>query len=131
MFLHAALRRAGRWAMVLPFLFFAGFSQGTMFAAASEGGVRIVLCTGDGMVDAVMAPDGQVHLVDSPDHDSHPNQPPCDWALHGQPGLADAAVSVDPPLIREIAPVYAIDIPLHLRRAEVLTPAARGPPPLI
>ena len=45
--------RALRWLLLVPFLMLATISQGTMIEAAPAGGVRIVLCTGTGMVDAM------------------------------------------------------------------------------
>jgi len=49
-----------RWLLVLPLVFFALFSPGTMLETPPQGGVRIVLCTGEGMVEAVMTPDGRI-----------------------------------------------------------------------
>lgn len=123
--------RALRWLLLVPFLMLATISQGTMIEAAPAGGMRIVLCTGDGMVDAIMTPDGQVHRADEPGRGGHPGTAPCDWALHGQSVLASPAIDMIPPLVRELDADHGIDIPLHVRRAEVLTPAARGPPTLV
>lgn len=123
--------RALRWLLLVPFLMLATMSQGTMIEAAPAGGVRIVLCTGTGMVDAIMTPDGQVHPDDQPGRGGHPGTPPCDWALHGQSVLASPAVDMASPRFRELDADFGTDIPLHLRRAEVLTPAARGPPALV
>ena len=118
------------WIMIVPFLFLATISQGTMLEAGPAG-VRIVLCTGDGMVEAVMAADGQVRSVNDADHGGHPQPQPCDWALHGQAALADEGPAPLPMLLLELGADYVIDIPLHARRVDVLTPAARGPPSLI
>ncbi len=98
---------------------------------ASPAGVRIVLCTGDGMVEAVMAADGQVRSTDGADHGGHPQPQPCDWALHGQSGLADEGLVPLSTSLLELRVDYVVDIPLHARRVDVLTPAARGPPSLI
>ena len=73
----------------------------------------------------------QVHPDDQPGRGGHPGTPPCDWALHGQSVLASPAVDMAPPRFRELDADFGTDIPLHLRRAEVLTPAARGPPALV
>ena len=128
---RVVLARAARWILLLPFLVFATFSQGTMLDAAVDGGLRIVLCTGDGEVEAMMAPDGSLRPVDAADRDDHSGDLVCDWALHAQPALDTEPVAVDPPLILELRSRYAIDVPLHLRRADVLTPAARGPPSFV
>lgn len=121
---------AGCWLLVLPFLFFATISQGTMLEAGPAG-MRIVLCTEDGMVDAVMAADGQVHRMDDPAPGDHPVLHPCDWALHAQAALADGVPVADAPPLLALRVDYLVDIPLHARRADVLTPAARGPPSLV
>lgn len=102
-----------------------------MIEAPPEGGVRIVLCTGDGMVEAIMTVDGQIRHEDRSNPDGHDDRPPCDWALHGQSTLAAATATVDAVLIRELSFAYVGDVPLHVRRAEVLAPAARGPPTFI
>lgn len=120
-----------RWLLLVPFLMLAMIGQGTMIEAAPAGGIRIVLCTGDGMVDAIMTPDGQVRPDDQPGRGGHPDTAPCDWALHGQSLLAVPGADLDPPMIRELDAHPAVVIPLHVRRAEVLAPAARGPPNLI
>ncbi len=78
-----------------------------------------------------MTPDGQIHSDDQPGHDGHPGTTLCDWALHGQSVLAAPAVDLAPPRVRELDADHGADVPLHVRRAEVLTPAARGPPTLI
>lgn len=130
--------------LVLPFVVLAGLGPGTMVEAADDGEMRFVLCTGQGMVEAIMMPDGQVHLSGSADQtgpdqtgQDHPQpgpspaEQPCAWALQGQPVLADAAIGLDPPLALRLATAFVVDIPLHLRRADVLTPAARGPPAIL
>ncbi|WP_405401908.1 DUF2946 family protein [Paracoccus sp. Ld10] len=117
--------------LLVPFLMLATISQGTMIEAAPMGGMRIVLCTGDGMVDAIMTADGQVHRDDEPGRHDHSGNPPCDWALHGQSAVAAPAVDLAPLRTQELDADHGVDIPLHVRRAEVLTPAARGPPTLI
>lgn len=137
-------RRACGWLLVLPFLFFATISHGTMLEAGPTG-MRIVLCTEDGMVEAVMAADGQIHRMDDrgPDdlspNDRGPNDRgpadhsaphPCDWALHAQAALASGLPAADAAPLLALRVDYGIDIPLHARRVDVLTPAARGPPSL-
>ena len=99
------------WLLLVPFLMLATISQGTMIEAAPAGGVRIVLCTGTGMVDAIMTPDGQVHPDDQPGRGGHPGTPPCDWALHGQSVLASPAVDMVPPRFRELDADFGTDIP--------------------
>lgn len=114
-----------RWLLVLPLVFFALFSPGTMLETPPQGGVWIVLCTGEGMVEAVMTPDGRITQDQGSDHDGGL---PCDWALHGQSVLASAGTVVDAPLLLELTFRHVGTVPMHVRRAEVLTPAARGPP---
>ena len=126
--LRDATACAARWLLLLPFLFFATFSQGTMLDVASDGGIRIVLCTGEGEVEAVMMPDGTVRSLDGGDTGNHTKDLVCDWVLHAQSALEAGPAAVDPPLLLDLGTSYAIDMPMHLRRADVLTPTARGPP---
>lgn len=127
---HRSRLRALAYVFILPFLFFATISPGTMLEAGPTG-VRIVICTGDGMVEAVMTPGGEVHRLDdlAPSHD--PKPAPCDWAMHGQPGVADAQPITAAAPLMELRANYIVNIPLHARRVDVLTPAARGPPAII
>jgi hypothetical protein len=122
--------RAFAYVLILPFLLFATISQGAMLEAGPNG-IRIVICTSDGMVDAVMTPGGEVHRLDDPAPSHAPQSPSCDWSMHGQPVVADAhpATAVTPLL--ELRAAYVVDIPLHARRVDVLTPTARGPPAII
>lgn len=116
--------------LILPFILFATFSQGTMLEAGPTG-MRIVICTGDGMVEAVMTPSGEVHRLDDPAPAHDPQLPPCEWSMHGQPGVADAqTIAAATPLLA-LRATYVVDIPLHARRVDVLTPTARGPPAII
>ncbi|MCQ0971327.1 hypothetical protein MLD63_12930 [Paracoccus sp. TK19116] len=122
--------RAFGWLLLLPFLLFATISQGTMLQAGPAG-VRIVLCTGDGVVEAIMAPDGQVHRIDDNAPADHPQTSTCDWALHAQPSMSDGGPALIAAPMLALRTAYSIDVPFSARRAEVLTPAARGPPALV
>lgn len=121
----------GAWLLILPFLLLAALGPGTMVEAAPQGGLRIVLCTEQGMVEAVMTHDGQLRPTDNPDPAPASSGPPCAWALQAQPLLAGAGTVVDPGRIVPLAMAYEVEIPLNLRRTDVLTPAARGPPAFI
>lgn len=123
-------QRAVSLTLLLPFLFFATISQGTMLETGPAG-VRIVFCTGDGMVEALMASDGQVHRMDGPDLPHSPEPYPCDWALHSQPAVTGGGAIPAAGHVMVVRADYVVDVPLHARRVDVLTPAARGPPPLI
>jgi len=69
--------------MLLAVVMTALTGQGTMVEAAPTGGIRFVLCTADGMIQAVMTPDGRVEPADLPEPPD-----PCPWALAAQPALA-------------------------------------------
>lgn len=123
-------QRAVSLAFLLPFLLFATISQGTMLEFGPAG-IRLVLCSEDGMVETVMAPDGQVHRMDGPDLPHSPEPHPCDWALHSQPAVTGGWALPAAGHVMVVRADYVVDVPLHARRVDVLTPAARGPPPLI
>jgi len=57
---------------------------GTM-AVAGAAGARIVLCTGNGPVNAVLAADGTLHK--QPESDQRPHAPVCSFAGHMAPLL--------------------------------------------
>lgn len=115
-----------RWLLVVPFLLLSLVSQGTMLAQDAQGGVTVVLCSGDGLVEMVLDPDGG--LRDKAPGSAHQ---PCDWSLHAQAAMAhaDAALRVppEPPILQNFRPAP----PDHLRRAEILAPSARGPPSIV
>ncbi len=122
-------RRVLGWLLVLPFVMFATIGQGTMIDTGPDG-PRVVLCTEAGMVEMVMSGDGALTPAGD-DRQDHSGDVACDWALHGQSALTAAAATGAAPVLLELAAEYSLHIPLHDWRAEVLTPAARGPPALI
>ncbi|WP_323717088.1 hypothetical protein [Paracoccus aminovorans] len=120
-------RRLAGWLAVLPFLLFSLILPGTMLARDAAGGVTVVLCAGDGLVEAVMAADGSLLPVSKAPHDRHA----CDWTPHGQPLLHGAApeVPVLPSQAQRLA--LSLELPGHLHRAAILAAPARGPPSLL
>jgi len=124
----AVLRRLTCWLAVLPFLFFALMQPGTMLSRDAMGKVTVVLCSGDGPVDMVVAADGSLVPADQAPHgDSHA----CDWSLHGQPLLEGAAAGAPQPLAvaDRLALWPAPSPPPHGSALPV--PSARGPPAFI
>lgn len=114
---------AGRllaWAVILPMLVLSMVSPGTMLRAAPDGGWQVVLCTPDGMVRMTMPQDAP--------GDPAADRMACDWALHGQAALGAPPAAIAAPPLRLAMTAPRIDTPLHLRRAQVLAPSARGPP---
>lgn len=124
----ASLRRLCCWLAGLPFLLFSLILPGTMIARDAQGSVTVVLCSGEGPVQMVVAADGSLVPADEAPHaDPHA----CDWAPHGQPLLQGAAVDAPAPLLPALRMARVLDLPDHLYRAEMLAPSARGPPVLV
>jgi hypothetical protein len=92
---------------------------------ADAGGVHITLCTGQGMVDAVLEPDGKLKHGDTGDQTHHD---PCPYGTLGHaldtPSLPQltAAPALQPEL-QVAPPVARIVADLHAPR-----PPTRGPP---
>jgi hypothetical protein len=91
---------------------------------AGQGGAHITLCTGQGMVDAVLGPDGKLHKAggDQSHHD------PCPYGTLGHaadtPTLPQLAAAPAPQLEPHVAlSVEQIVAGLHAPR-----PPTRGPP---
>ncbi|WP_199257517.1 DUF2946 family protein [Paracoccus binzhouensis] len=120
-------RRLIGWLAVLPFLLLSLIVPGTMLARDAQGGVTVVLCAGDGVVEMIMAADGSLSPVGKAPHGDHR---PCDWAPHGQPLLGTDIAAAPAPLLQALGLARVLDLPGHLHRAEMLAPSARGPPPL-
>ena len=92
---------------------------------ADAGGVHITLCTGQGMVDAVLGPDGKLKHGDAGDRTHHD---PCPYGMLGQaldtPALPQLAAAPAPQAEVHVAlPVAQIVAGLHAAR-----PPTRGPP---
>jgi hypothetical protein len=91
---------------------------------AGQGGAHITLCTGQGMVDAVLGPDGKLHKAggDQSHHD------PCPYGTLGHaadtPALAHlAAAPLPQPELRIALFSSQLVQTLHAPR-----PPTRGPP---
>jgi hypothetical protein len=94
---------------------------------ADAGGIHITLCTGQGMVDAVIGPDGKLKQGGAGDQTHHD---PCPYGTLGHaldtPSLPELAAAPAPqPEIRTETPVAQIIAALHAPR-----PPTRGPPAL-
>ncbi|MFD1881631.1 hypothetical protein [Paracoccus pacificus] len=120
--------RALCWVLILPFILFATVSQGTMLEKSASGGMRIVLCAGDSVVEMILAPDGKLIPADDDRFGQHSDDSFCDWTIHAQPGLDSAPGHEVQASMQMFAAEYAPLPPLHARRDSVLAPSARGPP---
>lgn len=125
---HRGRRRALGWLLVLPFLLFSLIGQGTMLAAGPDNRLTVVLCSGEGLVDMVVAVDGSLIPADEDRPDPHHDNPVCDWAIHAQSAPGPAAATAPLPHLLLQPARHAPHVALHERRIAVLAPAARGPP---
>lgn len=120
------LRRMLDWALLAPFLVLSLISPAVMPAQAADGGLVLVLCTGDGAVEMVLDP--LTGEVSKPSPKSPADR--CAWAC-GQMAVADLAL---PALLlpaqaaQRAAPPAAPPL-LAFVRATGLPPAT-GPPAL-
>lgn len=129
-----ALGRLLALVMVLPFVLLSLLAQGTMVAqGATPESFVVVLCADHLPVEMVLDEDGDVVPADEyrARHDQPvptTPKPPCDWSVHAQPMLDVAPI----PVIAAVTLGRPADLVpaqgLNVRRAEVLTPSARGPP---
>lgn len=125
------MRRLAGWLVVLPFVLFSLILPGVMptrdamGASGSAGGIRLVLCSGAGPIEMVMAADGTLHPADTaPDH----QHAACDWAPHAQ-ALWHGTGAVDMPLRHDQARIaQAAEAAQHLHHGLVVLASARDPP---
>jgi hypothetical protein len=92
---------------------------------ADAGGLHITVCTGQGMVEAVLGADGKLHKGEPGDRAHHD---PCPYGTLGHaadlPALPQVAAAPLPqPEIRTAPPAARIVAALHAPR-----PPTRGPP---
>jgi hypothetical protein len=128
------LVRALALLMVLPFVLLSLMAHGTMVAAGpTPQSFMVVLCADHLPVEMVLDDDGSVITAD--EYRARQDapvpktpKPPCDWSAHAQPVLETAptvqSARLDAPRPVESAPAHD----LRILRAQVLAPAARGPP---
>lgn len=128
------MRRIGVLLLVLPFVMLSLMAQGTMVVRA-EGpqSFMMVLCGDHDPVAMVIDDDGNVIPADeytSPDHGPIPakDKQACDWAVLTQPALAGGVQPLALPFADARAADLVAALPARALRAEILTPAARGPP---
>ncbi|WP_323033105.1 DUF2946 family protein [Paracoccus sp. (in: a-proteobacteria)] len=124
----ASLRRLCCWLAVLPFLLFSLIQPGTMISRDAQGSVTVVLCSGEGPVEMVVAADGSlVPAGKNPHGDPHA----CDWAPHGQPLLQGFIADALPP-VTDAVRLALWPNPSAPPHVSALTgTSARGPPALI
>lgn len=129
--LQAALRTLALCLALLPILAFSVVAPGTMVTAAPDGGLSVVLCTGDGPLEVVLGPDGTYQPADQNADQSgseHGDPLPCDWSLHAQPALTAPGQALL--LATRIATPFKPTLPEATLRADWrdLSSSARGPP---
>lgn len=123
-----SMTRALRFLRVLllvPFLLAQFLAAGTMVQSGPDG-PRLVLCSGDGVVEVVLAADGTLHPVDPADHGA--GQDNCPWAAllhHGV--MADVARAPSAPLAWSAHTVRPM-VQTVLPQARHAWPETRGPP---
>ncbi|WP_134680495.1 hypothetical protein [Paracoccus ravus] len=129
-----ALGRAVALALVMPFVLLSLMAQGTMVAqGAAPESFMVVLCADHLPVEMVLDETGNVvpddeYRTRQGEPVSQTPKPPCDWSFHAQPVLEGLPmlplVTASPAGSSALAP----RLDLRMLRAEVLAPAARGPP---
>lgn len=119
--------RVSSYLALIPFLLLSLIAQGTMLDRGRQGGMTVVLCMGDDIVQAVMGPDGT--LSDQPARDDGHGS--CHWAPHFQQLLeagGGAAPMIAPDLWRTACFSGQAG---HLHLADMPASMARGPPALV
>ena len=129
--LHAALRPRALCLALLPILALSVVGPGTMVAAATDGGLSVVLCTGEGPVEVVLGPDGTYQPAGQGDNQTggkHGDRMPCDWSVHAQPALSAPGQALV--LAAQLATPFKPAPPVATLRAgrRDLSSSARGPP---
>ena len=119
-------RRLTLAAMALILLVAALLPQGTMPIRSAQGGLLLVLCTGEGPVQALFDPaTGETRPVpQDSDHDR------CTWACGQMQLAAETPLPLPSPLWQLAA---TLDLPAPASGApvaETIAPSARGPPRL-
>lgn len=112
---------------ILPFALLSLLSAGNMLTHDPGRGVIVILCIDGAPVEMLMTADDLADKA-TPVQDHDGKNGPCQWAPHGQPLLQAAAPDISLPIRLELTPDLVSGVVFHARRAEVLTPAARGPP---
>jgi len=110
-----------------------------MVAAAPDGGLSVVLCTGDGPIEVVLGPDGTYRPAEQGDNQTgsehgdqtggeHGDRMPCDWSVHAQPALSAPGQALI--LAAQLATPFRPCLPAATLRAgrRDLSSSARGPP---
>ena len=113
------------WLLAAALLAVKAFVPSGWMPVASEGGVRIALCTGAGTTMATLDPQGRLHRDGAPES---PVQEACPYATAATPFvLASPPMLAAAPLLVAMAePAAPVAALIAARRA--LRPPARGPP---
>lgn len=120
------ITRFVRLILLVPFLLLQLVASGTM-AEAGPDGLRMVLCTSDGVVTVIMAADGTVHPVPSDTHDQSQHDP-CPWSLTiGQAALISVLPDPAVTLISADLVVSALAA-LGVQSSRHIRPQTRAPP---
>lgn len=109
-------------------------AQGTM-VVRTDGpqSFMMVLCGDHDPVAMVI--DGDGNVIPAGEYAAPGDAPvpakdkqPCDWAVLAQPALADLGQTLPLPFAPARAADLVAALPAQVLRAQILTPAARGPP---
>lgn len=114
-----------RMLLLVPFLLAQFLAAGTMVQSGPQG-PRLVLCSGDGVVEVILAADGTLHPVDPTDHGN--SQDNCPWAAllhHGVVADVTAAPAAALAWTADTVGPIPQDVPLQARH---VWPETRGPP---
>ena len=132
--LRPVIGRALAIVLVLPFVLLSLMAQGTMvIAGPTPPSFTVVLCGDHLPVEVVVDDDGS--LITADEYQGKYNAPipktpkaPCDWSAHSHPMLdaASPMLGAQLPVMLMAEVTDAHD--QRILRAEVLAPAARGPP---
>lgn len=113
---------------LIPFLILCFIAPGTMAVPSDQGLPRIVICSGYGPVEVILAPDGSVKVPNAASGSEDKATNLCDWAFHSQASV-DIVTFDEPVLHRTASPVcIPASISEHPARIAVLCPSTRGPP---
>ncbi|MBE0412970.1 DUF2946 family protein [Yoonia sp.] len=117
-------RRFLRLALLVPFLLAQLIASGTM-AKAGPDGFRMVLCTGDGLVEVIIAADGTIHPTDGENPVQHD---PCPWSVTGNHAVfgSDIITLAATPLATDVS--FGMQAVPAMHQSRHIRPQTRAPP---
>lgn len=104
---HCLLRITGLW-LVMPFLLLSLVAPGYMPVQGADGGISMVICSGDGVVVVTLDPATGEPVA----HEDGPTDGRCSWAQAGVAVMPLAQPQLAPPvrLVRAFVPVAPDDL---------------------